>query len=301
VRTCKAATGAATSCSGPVRKVVLTPKSPLVSGQHYVVAVSGVRDGANRVVSASKSFRAAVRQEETGAGVTPAWQKVNAKPAFGGSYLTSASKGAWVTYGFTGTTVTWYTMTGRTQGVAIVYVDGVRKATVDNSAAATHNRVARTVRGLKKGAHTLAIVVAGKAGARGSHGRNVTVDAVRVGGKTVATPPFAQHWASVRTSHASAGAYAASAQKGSALTMVFRGTSISWTTVRGKGMGQAAVYVDGVRKTIVDNYATATKYGVGRLLKNLSDRQHTLRIVVLGTHHKGGTGNTVAVDRFVVG
>ena len=37
-----------------------------------------------------------------------------------------------------------------------------------------------------------------------------------------------------------------------------------------------------------------------RTLTGLSDKVHTLKLVVLGTHHKGGTGTWVTVDRFLV-
>jgi hypothetical protein len=32
----------------------------------------------------------------------------------------------------------------------------------------------------------------------------------------------------------------------------------------------------------------------------LADKVHTLKLVVLGTHHKGATGTWVTVDRFLV-
>jgi len=70
--------------------------------------------------------------------------------------------------------------------------------------------------------------------------------------------------------------------------------------VRGPSQGKAQVWLDGVLKATVDNYAATTSYGVKRALTRLADKVHTLRIVVLGKHHTGGKGNTVTVDRFAV-
>ena len=38
-----------------------------------------------------------------------------------------------------------------------------------------------------------------------------------------------------------------------------------------------------------------------RLVSGLTDALHTVKLVVLGTHHKGAKGSFVTVDRFLVG
>ena len=83
--------------------------------------------------------------------------------------------------------------------------------------------------------------------------------------------------------------------------MAFRGRSFTWYTVRSRSQGKARIYVDGVLKATFDNYALATTYHVGRVVRGLTDKVHTVRIVVLGRHHKGATGNQVTVDRFAIG
>ena len=82
--------------------------------------------------------------------------------------------------------------------------------------------------------------------------------------------------------------------------MSFRGTGISFYTVRGVNQGKVAAYVDGVLKATYDDYATRTAYKVKRAITKLTDRVHTLKLVVLGTHHKGAKGSLVTVDRFAV-
>ena len=114
------------------------------------------------------------------------------------------------------------------------------------------------------------------------------------------TPTLAMTWRSLGAKQYSAAKAAASAQKGDAMSFTFRGTSITWVTQRSVNQGKVGVYVDGVRKAVVDNYAARTAFGVKRVVSKLSDTVHTLNLVVLGTHHKGATGTWVTVDRFQV-
>jgi hypothetical protein len=108
-------------------------------------------------------------------------------------------------------------------------------------------------------------------------------------------------WPATRSTHAAGGRYVATAQRGASASFTFSGTSITWVTVTGAGMGRAAVYVDGVKKATIDNYSSTTKYGVKRLIKGLSKHTHSIKIVVLGTHRSGATGSKVAVDEWLVG
>jgi len=79
------------------------------------------------------------------------------------------------------------------------------------------------------------------------------------------------------------------------------GTSITWLTVKSAKMGKATVYVDGVKKLTVDNYASTTQYGIKRAVKSLANRKHTVKIVVLGTHRRAASGSNIAVDGWLVG
>ena len=64
-------------------------------------------------------------------------------------------------------------------------------------------------------------------------------------------------------------------------------------------MGRASVYVDGVLKGTYDDYASTSK-AVVRTWK-VTDKVHTLKVVVTGTHRTGATGTRVVLDRLTVG
>jgi hypothetical protein len=293
----------AVACGGSFNSLRLTPKSALVPGQHYTIRLlaGAVQDGnANPLVAKSAAFRASRAEQETSAAARTLWSALKAKAAYGGSLVHENTAGASATYSFTGTNVTWWTTSGPNQGKASVFIDGVRKAVVNNYATAAHFKVARKFGKLANKRHTLRIVVRGVKGAKAGTGTFVAVDAFSVGKNRVNTPALRMTWRTLAAKQLSGGHAFAAKTKGDALTFTFRGTGISWLTERSRNQGKVAVFVDGVRKATVDNYAAVTKFGVKRTVTGLSDKLHTLKLVVLGTHHTGGTGTWVTVDRFLV-
>jgi hypothetical protein len=302
VQSCHSGSTVVACSTGTFASARLAPARALTPGQHYSVRVAAgaVHDAAsNANPAASVNFRGQRALQENAAGVSTTWQRVRAAAALGGSFVHEHLAGAQATWSFTGTSVTWWTVTGPNQGRASLYVDGVRKA-VNNYAAKQHFRVARTVGKLANKKHQLRIVVRGLKGAKAGTGTFVGVDGFTVGSTTTATPALSTTWRHATSSRLSGGAASVSDLAGSTLQLAFRGTGISWYTVRGPGQGKAQVWVDGVLKTTVDNYAASTSYGVKRALTKLSDKLHTLKIVVLGKHRAGGKGNVVTVDRFQV-
>ena len=251
-------------------------------------------------VSGAQPFRASTDEQESSLATGYRWRAAASAKAYGRSYLVESGKGATATVTFSGTSITWFTMTGPAEGRAKVYVDGVKKAKVNNWSAVTRWHVPRTVSGLKPGTHRLRIVVAGTKGSTKGTGTDIALDAVKVGKKLLATPATVTTWRRVATSAASGGAYTASTQRGATASFAFRGTSLTWVTARGPAMGKAKVYVDGVLKTTVDNYAKRSGWNVRRTVTGLSDALHTVKIVVTGKR-RASAGTMVVVDRWLVG
>jgi hypothetical protein len=298
---CATAAGAATACSGAVRAVTIRPVGHLVAGQTYVLAAAGLTGSNGKAVNGSTSFRASTVEQETSAGAVARWAKVKAAAAYGRSYLVADGKGATVSYRFTGRRVTWVTATGPSMGRATVYVDGVKKATVNNWSAQPAWKVARTIKGLKAGSHVLRVIVAGRAGHAGG-GTAVALDAVRVGTKkVVASPVVTTTWRHASSLKASARGYSVEHAAGATMAFTFRGRSVSWVTATGPTMGKAKILVDGKLRITVDNYAARGKWGVKRTLTGLSDGVHTVTVVATGKKRARATGAFVAVDRWLVG
>jgi GH25 family lysozyme M1 (1,4-beta-N-acetylmuramidase) len=304
--TCRDGGGAVVACAtGNVRKATLTPSSPLIPGQYYSAQVnpSGaspkVADlDSNPVDLTTQSFRADTSQQETSPAADYEWRRVANANAHGGSYSDEHLAGAEASFPFTGTSVTWYTVTGPSQGLAYVYIDGVLKGSFNQYASSAHYKVARSFSGLTSASHKLRIVVRGMKGATAGTGTYVSIDAFAMGGTVTASPSLDAKWRLTNASSASAGKYANTDIKSTA-TFAFRGTGVDWYTMTGPDQGKAEIWVDGVLKSTVDNYASGRKYGVRRSISSLTDALHTLKIVVLGQKRSASSGRLIAVDRFV--
>jgi large repetitive protein len=284
--------------------LTVTPKTRLVPGQHYTVSIAGgaAKDAASNASSqVTANFRALRTLQENMAPITVAWKKVKARPAFGHSYVTEHARGAQSTWAFRGHSITWWTVKGANQGKALVLIDGKRKATVNDYAHGTSYRVARTFRRLGAGRHVITIRALGVKGAKAATGTFVSIDAFTVGKVRTSSPRVASTWRRLAGSAYYARHAIIADLGGEAISLRFRGTSITWTTVRNRIQGKAAVYVDGVRKATVDNYSARSLSKVRRVVRGLTDKVHTLRIVALGKHHRGAKGNRVTVDRFAIG
>lgn len=291
-------------CSGTITSMSVAPTKRLLPGEHYTLKIGAgaAKDVANNASLVSvKSFRALRTLQENTIPVRSGWQRVKTRAAYGKSYVREHVKGATANWTFRGSRVTWWTVTGPRQGKAAVFIDGHRLKTVNTYATATHYRVARTLRHLGKGTHRLTIRVMGLKGAKAGKGTFVAVDGFTVGTKRTASPKLATAWRRVAGTRYF-GSHATTANlAGQTVSLRFRGTSITWTTVRNRTQGKARIYVDGVLKATVDNYSSTARYKVRRVVTGLTDAVHTVKIVVLGKHRKASHGNTITVDRLVVG
>jgi hypothetical protein len=115
-----------------------------------------------------------------------AWETYVKSAASGGSYGRSKTTGASATVYFTGTRLDWIAMKGTTAGIADVYLDGVKKATVNLAASSASYRVKVWSTGtVTDGDHTIEIFRNSSSAAT----RYVTLDAVDVVGSLGHAPP----------------------------------------------------------------------------------------------------------------
>ncbi|MFD5453113.1 N-acetylmuramoyl-L-alanine amidase [Streptomyces sp. NPDC127100] len=121
-------------------------------------------DHAGNYRNASASYTPVILQE-TSAVRSGSWTARSSTSYLGGKSYSSGSKGAALTWTFTGRSVSWVVSRASSSGQAYVYVDGVKAATVDLKSSATLYRQAiwtKTWSGSAK--HTVKIVVVGTSG-----------------------------------------------------------------------------------------------------------------------------------------
>ena len=305
---CQNVLGATVSCTrGPVKtaKLAVAP----VPGEHYVATITP--PGTRPVISVdtassfkalpatSASFRT-LNGEET-SPLRTEWAVIPDTSAHGGSYTTERQPTAQATYGFTGTGITWYTVTGPDQGIADVYIDDVLTlAAVNNYSPARAYNVARTISGLAAGAHTFKIVVKGTTGSSAATDSSVSVDALLVdGGALVTTPALAYVWSAVSLPAASGGRYVVSDVTGASASLTFRGTGITVWFVRSPDAGQVTSSMGTTNYSAFDLYNSTT--GVfGLTYSGLADGTHTLTLRVAPSKNPSSAGTKVAIDGWAV-
>ena len=133
-----------------------------------------VDDLGNVAASKDSAFRVQTWTEELGATYT--WRAVSNDKARGGSYLVERRPGASARWSFSGSSLTWVTMTGPAHGKAEVYVDGTLRGTYSNYSERVRFGVERSFTGLGAGQHTVEVRALGKKGARAGTGTLVAVD-----------------------------------------------------------------------------------------------------------------------------
>jgi hypothetical protein len=118
---------------------------------------------------------------------TGTWEKFSTTGASGGSYTRSATSKASATIYFSGTRLDWIATKGTTTGSADVYLDGVKKATINLAASSTTYKVKVWSTGtISTGRHVVKIVRSPLS----ATGKYVTLDAVDVLGSLEHAPPM---------------------------------------------------------------------------------------------------------------
>ncbi|MEP6973643.1 MAG: glycoside hydrolase family 25 protein [Actinomycetota bacterium] len=305
--TCWSQTGKQADCvTGKPVTAVIEPLDVLVPGESYAVVVNPVGvvpqvvdRSANPATPVEQGFAPPIEVEENSPAVRYTWRKVSAPTAYGRSYMVQNTAGATASYAFTGASVTWFTVTGPTQGQASVWIDGHLKGIFNGYAPSVALRAARAFHGLAPGGHTITVRVLGKKGSTAGTDTQVAIDAFEAGGHNVWTPPLVASWGRHRVGGASGGSVAMSDLTRSDATLAFFGSGVEWHTVRGPDQGRAQIYVDGVLMKTVDGYGASTTT-VLRSITGLASGLHKLRIVVLGEGRPAASDANVAIDAFTV-
>jgi len=305
--TCRGDDGTTVYCSKDlVLSARLEPRSPLLAGQSYVVVANPegvtpaiVDRAANPLPKTTASFRAATVLSEEAPGSSFAWGTRDDARAMGGSYRWERRVGASITFGFSGPAVTLWTIAGPTFGRARIEIDGAYRTTIDRYRP-SFAVVPRTFTGSGRGAHTIQVsIVAPGPGHPGAVGTGV--DAIAdVDGTRPSPAGAAARWGAETAASAAGGRYVASSVAGARATFRFRGPAVTIITATGPRFGRAEIWVDGTLERRIDLSAATTTFGAARTVGGLTDRVHTVKVVVLGRPGKTGSGTAVAVDGWTV-
>jgi type II secretory pathway pseudopilin PulG len=92
-----------------------------------------------------------------------------------------------------------------------------------------------------------------------------------------------------------------SATLNNTVTLTFTGTGVQWITTKGPAQGIANVTLDATAAVPEDTYKSTTQRQVAMYsISGLANGPHTLTITVTATKNSSSTGNTIAIDEFIV-
>jgi lysozyme len=292
------------SCEdGPVLTAALKPSEPLVVGQSYVAianpngASATIVDRADNPLPETKEpFRAPTDVTEAVPGAAFRWGTRDDARALGGSYRFERRPGAAATFTFSGPSVTLWTVAGPAFGRTRIEIDGSFRTTVDRDRS-SFALVPKTFSGLGHGDHKITAMILD---AEPGHPTGTGIDAITDRNGTRRSPATARATWGIRTAAgADGGRYGVSGVASAEASLRFRGTAVSLRTVTGPAFGRARIWVDGTLHH-VDLSAPTTTYGVLWTVTGLDDRVHTIRVQVVGTAGKDGSGTNVALDGWLV-
>ncbi len=231
--------------------------------------------------------------------------------ASGGSHTYTASPGAMVTAGFTGTSVKLTGKKGPEYGKAKVTLDGGEAEYIDfYSPYSVCNQFIYQKEGLEDTAHTLVIEWSGQKN-QASSGYYISLDVVLIQGALSQAPTptrYQQDDSSLRyagpwgtswswTGWPSAGSFAYANSSGAVASIKFEGTYLVWIAKTGPQYGKARVSLDGGEAFYLDLYSSGSLYQQKVYTTGLlPDGPHTLTIEWCGLKNTGSSSYYVNID-----
>ncbi len=228
----------------------------------------------------------------------------------GGSYVYGRWPATELEVRFTGRAITWIGPMQPNYGMADVYIDGAKVATVDAYAPAEKATVSSVLwesGPLADGAHTLTIALTG-ARNEASTGEVVVIDRFEVDGAGTAGVRFNETskavtlggcWVRCANPTYFLSSYQYSRWSGARYEASFTGTKVAWVGPKVNTYGKAKVYIDGVYEATVDCFAptgeTGWRYRIWES-ETLARGAHTIAIVPTGTGNAAALNTVVVVD-----
>lgn len=272
--------------------------SGLTDAEHtLVIRVTGTKDSASTgTVIVADAFRvgtamppltlpelgssARFQESDKRLGYKGTWVSGTGAAHSGGAYRYSSAMGSTVKATFRGTSISWIGPKASSYGQAEIWLDGVKQPTVSQYAPSTSvQQVVWSVKGLPEGEHTIVIRVAGTREAASS-GSLIVIDAFDVANENLPdlsgtglpftgyaeeTDPAIRYvgtWHSGTGSAHSGNGYRYARDPDTYAIIEFTGTSVYWIGPKASSYGKADVYLDGVKRGTVSQYAASDRKSV---------------------------------------
>jgi len=247
-------------------------------------------------------------EDSTAVAYTGTWTRTTYSADSGGA-SSYAGPSAAAELRFSGSTVRWV---GRRQpnfGIADVFIDGAKVASVDTySPTFQANQVLFERTGLASGEHTIRIVATGTKNASSS-GTVQRLDAFVVLPAAVGAGTYEEDNGAVaytgtwtRTTYSGdSGGASSYAGPSAAAELRFSGSTVRWVGRRQSNFGIADVFIDGTKVASVDTYSPSLQANQVLFERTgLGAGEHTIRMVATGAKSASSSGTVQRLDAFVV-
>ncbi|NBD27754.1 S8 family serine peptidase [Paenibacillus glycinis] len=235
------------------------------------------------------------------------WKQVSGSVYTGGSKKEIDAAGN-VEFAFVGSYFSWIGSKNADQGIADVYVDGVKVASPSLYSAKSLNKQIVFEKMLPFGQHAIKIAWTGKhdPSAKKSAGTFINVDAFNVANLIQDNDPgltLSGQWTTSYSVKHLGGRAIYSDKAGSYAKLKFVGTQAKLYALVGKDRGKANIYIDDklVTPDAIDLYGKADQYRAVVFESNvLAAGAHTIKIVNLGEKNPSSAGTIVSLDALSV-
>lgn len=219
-----------------------------------------------------------------------------------------------VDFSFTGGQIEWIGYKNDEQGIADVYIDGVKVKSVSLFSESLQTQQILFSESLPYGGHTISVKWTGKSDPAAKKSTNsINIDAFRVVTETdvytVKTeeldPSFAYYgtWNALDNVNYSGGRIKTTSSKGSFVDIPFTGSKVVLLASTMPSGGKAKIVIDNKPETakIVDFYSLSSRYQAAVFDSGeLEYGSHSLRVINMGEHQTSSTGFAIDVDAIMV-
>ncbi|WP_219838551.1 S8 family serine peptidase [Paenibacillus sp. R14(2021)] len=229
------------------------------------------------------------------------WQSLSGSSYSGGSSKQLDAAGS-VEFGFNGNDIRWIGTLNNKQGIADVYIDGVKVATGSLYSATPKEQQTIFHYAMNNGHHTIKIVWTGKPdpSVKKDGMTAINVDAFIVSNlifSTAGNASMVGPWMTSYSKNYTRNQQISSDKANSSVEYPFTGTEVTLYANTGKNRGKASIYIDNKLVTTVDIYSPATKYHVPVFSSAvLVNGKHTIKVVNTGERNNQSTGTLVTID-----
>lgn len=279
---------------GSAESITYTAKA---SGTYYI-NVSAYKGAGSYTLELRTSNQAGVFQDTHSAlAYSGKWTTASTK---NGTFQQIDGVGS-VEFSFWGNQIEWIGTRNPDQGIADVYIDGIKAASPSLYSKTTLHEQSLFKESFANGHHTIKVAWTGKfdpSVKKGAHAY-INVDAFKAATlmrSNDITANFKGLWGSAFGGNFSRGVQRFTETKDSSAVYTISGSAVTLLANTGNNRGIADVYIDEKLISTVDLYSPTTTYGVPVFTTALTKGKHTLKVVHTGEKNNKSTGTLITID-----